>query len=504
VSEVADEPSSAPAASTVSGEWMGELAAHYERMRLRYPDDELCVVFDIDGTILDPRHLVVDVLLAYDREHGTEYFHGLRADDVTVHEDHIDELLAEELPPSARGDVRAWFEERRRSTAAVTSAYRPYRGVLAVIRWFTLLPRTHIAINTERPDRLRDATLASLNTVGRPYRVTFDPGLLCMNPRNWDSDVCGAKIDGLRRLQSKGLRIVAVVENEPAEIQAMVAADESGEILFLHANTVFRSAPDPSPRMVEGHEYDLAGLVSEHEIARRVEFVWHGVNDPANLREFLGSSVRWAEVDVRRDPLDRLVLRHDSFDATPWHRGERPFLLDDCLQEVRAAGRAAKLDFKESGDVLERALAVVERLDFEDTSLWFNSNVDCLGQEGFRQLRDRYPAATISCPVDFLAPLILAAPDAADAALASLGDWGVTRLSLAWPTSRFHEVLERLESLGWDVNVYALPDLAAFLDAALLIPRSLTADFNFPEWNYHGRGSGERTARGPRRPSVSL
>jgi hypothetical protein len=116
----------------------------------------------------------------------------------------------------------------------------------------------------------------------------------------------------------------------------------------------------------------------------------------------------------------------------------------------------------------------------------------------------RYPAATISCPVDFLAPLILAAPDAADAALASLGDWGVSRLSLAWPTSRFHEVLERLESLGWDVNVYALPDLAAFLEAAVLIPRSLTADFNFPEWNYHGRGSGERTARGPRRPSVSL
>jgi hypothetical protein len=471
---------------------MRELAAHYERMRLRHPEDELCVVFDIDGTILDPRYLVVEVLLAYDREHGTEYFHGLRADDVTVHEGNIDELLACTVPQQVRGAVSAWFEVRRRAAAMVAPAYRPYRGVLAVIRWFTLLPHTHVAINTGRPDRLRAATLASLNAVGRPYRVTFDPDLVCMNPGDWDCDVSSVKIEGLRTLQSKGLRIVAVVENEPAEIRAMAAADETGEILFLHADTVFRSSPDPSPRAAAGREYDLAGLVSEREIARRVEFVWHGVNDPANLAEFLASPVRWAEVDVRRDPLDRLVLRHDSFDVTPWDRAERPFLLADCLGAVRAAGRAAKLDFKESGEVLERALGIVEQLGFDDSMLWFNSNVDCLGQEGFRQLRDRYPAATISGPVDFLAPLVLAAPDAAGAALASLGEWGVSRLSLSWFTSRFHEVLERLESLGWDVNVYALPDLAAFLEAALLIPRSLTADFNFPEWHYHGRGSGQR------------
>jgi hypothetical protein len=28
------------------------------------------------------------------------------------------------------------------------------------------------------------------------------------------------------------------------------------------------------------------------------------------------------------------------------------------------------------------------------------------------------------------------------------------------------------------------------LEAALLLPASLTADFNFPDWNYFGRGSG--------------
>jgi phosphoglycolate phosphatase-like HAD superfamily hydrolase len=72
---------------------MRHLSEHYERARRRHPNDELCIVFDIDGTILDLRHFVVHVLLAYDRRHGTALFRGLVADDITRHEDDIDQLL---------------------------------------------------------------------------------------------------------------------------------------------------------------------------------------------------------------------------------------------------------------------------------------------------------------------------------------------------------------------------------------------------------------------------
>jgi len=255
---------------------------------------------------------------------------------------------------------------------------------------------------------------------------------------------------------------------------------------------VFQSPPLPSSRTVRGRTYDLGSLVSEDELARRVQFVWHGVNDAANLQEFLDSNVRWAEVDVRRDPLDRVVLRHDSFTNTPWHRSERPFLLAECVDAVRSAGRSLKLDFKDNSDAVERALALVERLGFEDSSLWFNSVVECVGEQGFRDLGMRYPGATISCPVGFLAPLVLAAPHVATSVLCTLRDWGVNRLSLSWTTERFYEVFDRFQTLGWDVNIYGVPDLGGFLEAALLMPRSLTADFNFPAWGYHGRGSGER------------
>jgi hypothetical protein len=118
--------------------------------------------------------------------------------------------------------------------------------------------------------------------------------------------------------------------------------------------------------------------------------------------------------------------------------------------------------------------------------------VDCAGEQGFRDLAMRFPGATITCPVGFLAPLVLAAPHVAARVLCTLREWGVNRLSLSWTTERFHDVFDRLQALEWDVNIYRTPDLAAFLEAALLMPRSLTADFNFPTWGYHGRGSGER------------
>ena len=56
---------------------MHVLSTHYQRTRLRFPEEELCIVFDIDGTILDLRYLIVQVLIDYDRVHGSEHFRGL-------------------------------------------------------------------------------------------------------------------------------------------------------------------------------------------------------------------------------------------------------------------------------------------------------------------------------------------------------------------------------------------------------------------------------------------
>ena len=50
--------------------------------------------------------------------------------------------------------------------------------------------------------------------------------------------------------------------------------------------------------------------------------------------------------------------------------------------------------------------------------------------------------------------------------------------------------MAELEAQGRQVNIYGVPDLESFLEATLLLPHSVTADFDFPDWHYFGRGSG--------------
>jgi hypothetical protein len=467
---------------------MRSLSEHFERTRRRHPTDELCIVFDIDGTILDLRHLVVHVLLAYDRSRGTEHFRGVVAEDITHHEDDIDHVLGSLAAPADVCRDVAWFYRTHLwDRDAVLAASRPYEGVFGVIRWFQLQPRTHVALNTGRAHRLREDTLESLNTIGAAYRVRFEPELLFTADEG--GDVPSRKVAALDEIESRGLRVVAVVDNEPDNLRAMAATDPAGEILFLHADTIFRSQRIHQDRLVAGRSYRLRELVPERSFPGRVEFVWHGVNDEMNLDRFLGSEVRWAEIDVRRDPVGRLVLRHDGFNETPWRRDEPSLLAADAIRKLAAARRSVKLDLKENGSTLADAVQLVDAIGLGDDRIWFNAELPVLGQAGFESLRERFPRSTISAPMDFLVPLMLASETAADHTLRFLRAWGVSRLSLRWnPHAR--RLLDDLEARGWEVNLYGVPDLEAFLEASLLLPTSVTTDFNFPEWRYFGRGSG--------------
>ena len=475
---------------------MRSLAEHYERTRQGHPTDELCVVFDIDGTILDLRHLVAVVLLAFDRDRGTDHFRGLVAEDITHHEEDIthheediDDVLASlGVRDEVRQDVARYFRDHLWDREAVLAASRPFEGVFGVIRWFQLQPWTHVALNTGRPHHMREDTLESLNTIGAAYRVRFDHHLLFT--ADVGADVPSSKVDAMEELEHRGLRVAAVVDNEPENLRAMAANDPDGEILFLHADTIFRSQRDHQDRMVTGHRYRLEELVPERELSGRVGFVWHGVNDQLNLDRFLRSDVRWAEIDLRRDPAGRLVLRHDGFDETPWRRDEPSLLASSAIQQLVAAGRSVKLDLKEGGSTMTEAIELVDASGLREERVWLNAELPAVGQRGFGALRERFPGSTISAPVDFLVPLMLASESATDHTLGLLRDWGLSRLSLRWsPLVRC--LLDPLEAKDWQVNLYGVPDLEAFLEASLLLPTSVTADFNFPEWRYFGRGSGE-------------
>ena len=475
--------------------WMERLSHHYESMRSLYPGKRLIVLFDIDGTILDTRHLVLNVLNAYDAAHGTDHFGKLCIEEVTTHENNVQELLLRlGLPPTVRSGVSEWYERTYWSPEAVLRAHRPFAGVMEVMRWFQIQANTYVGLNTGRPEVLRAETLVCLNELGREFKVQFTDDLLYMNPKTGERSIPSVKVDGVRWFQQAGYRVFAMVDNEPANLASIATVDPGLEIMLLHADTIFESQRKTLPsRSVSGDVYDLTQLAQETDLPRHVQLVWHGINDARNLRQFLASNVAWGEADVRLDPRsEQLVLLHDPMEAlTPLRRGDL-VPLEQLLDSVGFFGKSIKLDLKEGGEVVDASIAALRYAEFDDSRVWFNANADVLGREGFSTLRDAYPAAIIQCAIDPMVDLLLARPEEGLELLEELRSWGINRVSVNWDTPELRSLVELLDSWGYDVNIYNVPDLKSFLKAALLLPRSITSDFNFPQWHYFGRGSGER------------
>jgi len=474
--------------------WMRALAAHYERALEREPDAKLLLVTDIDGTILDMRAMVLAVLKEYDRAHRTKFFERAVRADVTVHENEVEALLERlRVPIGARASVMAFYLHERWSARALYEMHRPFHGVLEVIRWFQLQPRTTVALVTGRPEALRADTLRSLNAIGAPYRVEFASELLFMNPGDWEERVTDVKAAGVAHFRAQGYRPFAFIDNEPANLKAVGAEAANEDVLLLHANTIFESKRVRVPRgSVRGKEYRLDELIAGHSaLPSRVQLVWHGVNDEENLRQLLASPVRWAEVDARLEPGQAdVIVRGDSFDETPLADGERWLTLAQVLDAIRGSGRAIKIDLKGGPELAERVLELV-REGLPDDALWFNARIDDLGEEGFRRLRAAHPGAIVQCPAEFVAPLVRAAPESAHRVLEMLRGWGIDRFSLSWEQPALRDVVGQIDRWGYDVNIYRVPDLESFLSAVLLLPKSVTSDFNFPKWRYYGRGPGK-------------
>lgn len=153
---------------TGMNQWMNKLADHYEKFRLAYPKDNLIIVFDIDGTILDMRHLILYVLKKFDVFLGTKYFQDVDFRDINFHEDHVLSML-ERLPicVSHRKTILALFGEHPILATAFPHSQRPFHGALDVVRWFQKQPNTFVGLNTGRPESLRTNTLKTLNAWGR-------------------------------------------------------------------------------------------------------------------------------------------------------------------------------------------------------------------------------------------------------------------------------------------------------------------------------------------------
>jgi len=171
---------------------------------------------------------------------------------------------------------------------------------------------------------------------------------------------------------------------------------------------------------------------------------------------------------------------------------EKWLTLDRLLELLYERSRCVKLDLKAGGVMVDGVLELVNDFGFSEDRLWFNGNVERLQEHRFRQLATAHPGAILQCPVDFLAPLICSVPQKAKEILDMFTSWGVNRFSISWLTQDMRRFFDQMDQWGYQVNIYNVPNLETFLQAVLLMPASVTSDFNFPKWHYYGRGAGEK------------
>ena len=337
----------------VGDSWMHRLVAHFRHARKCNPNDTLAIVFDIDGTILDTRYLILHTLLGYDRAHNTAMFRSLPIEKITVHESEIELLLRQlDVPRHRREQLVDFYVQNLWSDESVLAAHQPYRGVMEVIRWFQMQPHTVVALNTGRPESVRRSTLRALNKLGDEYRVSFTSELLFMNEGEWGEAVAESKVVALQHLLDRGYHVVAVVDNEPENLEAMAAADITDDALFLHASTIFLSARRPLSRTCSGSIYDLTPFVAEAELQGHVQLVLSEVTRARTLAHCIDTAVHWLAVPVRADRYGRPEV---AFAADPAHLRPEITLLD-VLDLAADAGRSVRIDFQAGGSVVGGAL----------------------------------------------------------------------------------------------------------------------------------------------------
>lgn len=462
--------------------WMTKLAGHYRRTADRYHRGKMMIVFDIDGTILDARYMVRYALWSYDRQHGTDFFKDLKITDIDFHETQIESFLASHYISADHADrIMKWYEKNCWSVEAILEAHRPFAGVMEVIRWFQIQPDTYVALNSGRPESIRAETLCCINKIGRRFKVAFSNDLLYLNCGGWDGDLIKSKVDGICHFRNSGYHVFAFVDNEPANLKAVAEIDSHKDIMLLHADTLFLSQRQLIPRRaVSGAAYDITYLMSETPLPSHIQFVWHSVISGDSLKNFLRSNIQWAEFPVRLDRYsNHLVVRDNSPEEDVLENNEECPLLQNLLPLMAAAKKSIKIDMKEEYFPVDKLVDLLERCAFDESRLWFNSKIEVLKEAGFRRIAERYPHAILQCPIDHMAPLILSVPATALSLLDIFREWGINRFSISWKTPFLEAVLEKLDRWGFEVNIYNVPDLESFLKAVLLLPQSITSDFNF-------------------------
>jgi len=357
-----------------------------------------------------------------------------------------------------------------------------------MLRWFKLQELTSVGIYTSGEQEQAEEVLDEFNRRGYPVRCQIASTDIQITPESSG----GIGIITLNHYRNLGEKVFGVMDYNRRNLESLAEQTSSENVLLLQHLATTEEFTAQESRIVQGHSIDLAHLISERGLPESIQYCWHGLNDPDNLDQFLHSSVPWGEVDVRRNPATgKLITRHDSFNKSPEFTGEQVQDFETTLRTLKENGRRVKVDFKQGRSVIGEVTEILHGIGFADDEIWFHGDIHKLYPRGFKQLRASFPGAILQTTIDGLGRFIVNRPGLAKGALNIYARWGVNRFLLTYNNLNLATIMDQMDDWEYEVNFYEIPDLRGFLRALLFMPTGITSDYNFPEWNRFGRGSGQ-------------
>jgi len=217
-------------------DWTRALLHHHDTTRRRFPQQRLLVLFDVDGTFLDMRLALTELLRAYDAAHATAHFARLAPADIDPFGRTIETVLETcDVPAAEQPQVLSWHRRHRHAGDILRMAHAPYRGLLALAAWLHRQPGTRVGINSARPEFLRQDTLRGLNALAIGYELQFTDSLAWFTPQGWRDDVTAAKQAALTLAQRRGDRVIAHIDSNAQVLARLAAADLDDDLMLLHS-----------------------------------------------------------------------------------------------------------------------------------------------------------------------------------------------------------------------------------------------------------------------------
>ncbi|QDU68710.1 hypothetical protein [Engelhardtia mirabilis] len=325
-------------------------------------------------------------------------------------------------------------------------------------RWFQNQPGSGAAISVDRCEGGRDEALGRLRALSAPHQVRI-PG-----------DLFGFGDLDLNHWRGAGWRPAVVVDarSDAVDRSETLAGDRSAEVAVVAAPDLAVANPTATVRAGVVHPAGAEAAEGSEPRPAPPEVTWRGVGTREDLDAFLGSTVRWAEIPIRRGGQGDVVLAgEDGFQPS----------LDEVLGVLAQCNKGARLRLDSDPRLRARVLRILVQSGFSNQDLRLAAEPLSGASIGFQELADACPGALLECPLDFLGPVLAIDPLAARALVESLTSQGVGRFLLARGGGDRLAVSAALRSWGQRYDVGNIEDLGGLLEVFREGPSGLTTDF---------------------------